>query len=433
MPPASVSRRERETTVVSVLTDVENMFRNAKLRASTQVAYKAFADTASKGSFFVLTVVAARQLTQRSFGVLALGTTIGWMLSIAADFGVQMHLARAVAQVPAAAGALLRRWWRVRVLATSASLLVLAGGLIALGVDRETAVPLLAFAAAYACTGLVEFLHYFYRGLSRSDLESTLTLGQRTMTLVLGLGVLLWRPDVTWFAVAMLASAIVTLVRSARIATRLAAGNGTSAGNGADAPPASNASFRPVLPIGVGIVLSALYFRVDVLLVQYWAGSEAVAGYNAVFRVIDALRLFPAAVLAVALPALCRADSLDRITRLAGALTASAAIVAALLFTTADRIVPALFGAAYSTATDAFRVLALSFPLLSLNYALTHQLIGWNQERAYAIVCALALVANLALNAWLIPAWSIEGAAWATLGTELCVTGGCAVALWTRT
>ena len=52
----------------------------------------------------------------------------------------------------------------------------------------------------------------------------------------------------------------------------------------------------------------------------------------------------------------------------------------------------------------AFRILLLSFPLLSLNYALTHQLVGWDGQRAYAGLCALALVVNVAVNARLIPA-----------------------------
>src|SRR5213079_1858632 len=51
---------------------------------------------------------------------------------------------------------------------------------------------------------------------------------------------------------------------------------------------------RDVWPIGAGIVLSALYFRIDVFLVQLWSGTEAVAMYNAVFRLVEALRLFPA-------------------------------------------------------------------------------------------------------------------------------------------
>jgi O-antigen/teichoic acid export membrane protein len=68
----------------------------------------------------------------------------------------------------------------------------------------------------------------------------------------------------------------------------------------------------------------------------------------------------------------------------------------------------------------------LSFPLMSLNYVLTHQLIGWHRQRAYLIVCALALVLNVTLNIWLVPADGIEGAAWATLWTEVLLTAGCA-------
>ena len=33
--------------------------------------------------------------------------------------------------------------------------------------------------------------------------------------------------------------------------------------------------------------MSALYFRVDVFLVQLWSGTEAVGLYNAVFRLVE--------------------------------------------------------------------------------------------------------------------------------------------------
>jgi len=78
----------------------------------------------------------------------------------------------------------------------------------------------------------------------------------------------------------------------------------------------------------------------------------------------------------------------------------------------------------------AFRILLLSFPLLSLNYALTHQLVGWDGQRAYLAICAIALAVNVGINARLIPLWSIDGAAWATFLTEVVITAGCCVALW---
>ena len=47
---------------------------------------------------------------------------------------------------------------------------------------RGYAVPALLFALVYIVSGLIEFLHYFYRGLGRSDVESSLTLWQRSTT-----------------------------------------------------------------------------------------------------------------------------------------------------------------------------------------------------------------------------------------------------------
>jgi O-antigen/teichoic acid export membrane protein len=166
-----------------------------------------------------------------------------------------------------------------------------------------------------------------------------------------------------------------------------------------------------------------------VFLVGIWRGTEAVALYNAVFRLVDALRLFPAAVLAVALPALVGAATNRPLVQVSVVVTGFATAVAVVLWASAGWLVPFLYGAAYAGAVPAFRILVMAFPLMSLNYALTHQLIGWNGHRAYAGVCLAALVFNVALNARLIPAMSIEGAAWTTLWTEALLTVGCAAAL----
>jgi len=101
-----------------------------------------------------------------------------------------------------------------------------------------------------------------------------------------------------------------------------------------------------------------------------------------------------------------------------------------VLWFVADPLVPLVYGERYADAVPAFQVLVASFPLMSLNYALTHQLIGWNGHRAYAAVCAIALVFNVALNWRLIPTMSIDGAAWSTFWTEALLTVGCVGALW---
>jgi len=74
-------------------------------------------------------------------------------------------------------------------------------------------------------------------------------------------------------------------------------------------------------------------------------------------------------------------------------------------------------------------VLLVAAPLFFLNYALTHQLIGWDRQKVYAGVSAAALVANLTLDVALVPRFGLVGAAWATVATEVVVTAGCVAAL----
>jgi O-antigen/teichoic acid export membrane protein len=196
-----------------------------------------------------------------------------------------------------------------------------------------------------------------------------------------------------------------------------------------DRPVIRRELIQSVLPIGAGIVLSALYFRIDVLLIERWLGLGAVATYNAVFRLVEALRLFPAAVLAVTLPILCRAGTLRPLVRVASGVTAGALVATFALWIAAPWLVPFLYGAAYADGVTAFRILLLSFPFMSLNYALTHQLIGWHGHRAYAVICGTALIVNVALNAWAILRFGLSGAAWITLATEAVVFIGSATAL----
>lgn len=386
------------------------------------VAYRAFSDVAGKGAFFVVTVLAARLLSEQGFGIFSLGTTIGWMAAVVADFGIALHVAREVARRKDHARRILGFWLRIRIATSVAMLMVATIGLTLRGAD-DNGTALWLFVLVYVVSGLIEFLYYFYRGLSRSDLESTMTLWHRFGMLVLAATALAWLPDVTMLALAMLVPGLVTLAISLRLAFSLSRGE-RSAG---ELPPQS--FLTDVMPIGLGIVLSALYFRIDVFLIELWKGIEAVAAYNAVFRLVEALRLFPAAVLAVMLPALCRASNMKPLSMVALAVTGFAVAVSAILWALAGRIVPLVYGQPYAAAAPAFRILLLSFPLMSLNYALTHQLVGWNGQRAYAWIAGAALVFNVALNARLIPAMSIDGAAWSTLLTEALLTIGCIAAL----
>ena len=393
------------------------------MRSSRLILLKVSSDIAGKLAVLGVLALAARALTTEAFAWLALASTLGWMLSVATDFGLQLHLARAVARAPERAGDAL---WPLLLRRTQ----LLGAGLVVAAVvafawlPPHNAAPFACVAISYLLSSLVEFLNYAYRGLNRTDLESTINFGQRAATLALAwLFLRIW-PSFSSIAIAMvlppLVAGMISLAKLAQIAPL-----------DEHAPAAEPAGdlFRSVAPIGAGIVLSALYFRADVFLLQHWSGAEAVARYGAVFRLVDAMRLVPAAILAVVLPVMFRGRNTAFLQKLSAGLLAFGLVTSVALYAAAPIVVPLAFGAAYAPATPLFRILLVAFPLLALNYGLTSQLIGWNRQRAFALINGGAFVANIAMNMYLIPRLAAAGAAWATVATEGLLTVACVFVL----
>jgi O-antigen/teichoic acid export membrane protein len=393
------------------------------------IVFKAAAEILSKAVTLVVTVAAARLLPAADFGVLAIAMTTGWILSVASDAGLPLFLAKRMAGLTGAAKpisfAAITSVMRVR--------MALGGVAVAAGLMiGSTLVPTPLLAAfvliviALLLNAVVETLSHAYRGLGRINIESGLVVAQRAVTGIVALAALLWRPSLPSLALALTIPPALALFASLWIARGLAPANATGT---AEISLSPGRFMREAAPIGVGILLSAVYFRCDIYFLQFWSGLETVGVYNAAFRIVEALRLFPAAVLAVAFPALCNAADGRPLKRLIVLVGVGGTIAAMAVYAVAPILLHTLYGVRFVDAAPALRILALALPLFFVNYALTHQVIAWDGQRAYLAITAIALVANLVSNTMLIPTGGMVGAATATLMTELTVAAGCAVAL----
>lgn len=394
-------------------------------RLSILIGYKAASEVTAKLSMFAIVVVAARRLEPEAFGLFALAATFGWLLGVVSDLGLQLHVAREVAREPGSAAQIVVQAARLR--ATLAALAALAAVPVATALGGSERWPFWTLVASYLVSSLVEFLNHAYRGLMRSDLESSLNLVQRAATLGLAVLMLPWRPSLASLATAFAVPAVATLAGSLAVAWRLGVLGPGPAGTRTHLVVRRLAG--EAAPIGAGLVLSALYWRIDLFLVERWVGIEAAAGYNAAFRLVEALRLMPAAVLAVVFPLFCRTRSLRPAAVVASALLGGGLVVAGLAWIASPWLVHLFYGDRYLPAVPVLRVLVVAVPLCFSNYALTHQVLGWDAQRRYAVVCAAALAANVAVNAALLPVVGAVGAAWATVVTELVVTAGCLTSL----
>jgi O-antigen/teichoic acid export membrane protein len=398
---------------------------------SARILIKGAADAGGKAVTLILTIVAARRLNADPFAVMAYAMATGWLLGVATDAGLSMFLARSAARdqrsSPHAVGS---RRLLFDVVTLRAGLAFVAATIAVFVAPRMVPahwiLQFIVLVLAQLAGAIVETISHYFRGIQRSEIESMIHAAHRLTTLVWGLIVLMIWGRLDYLAIAMLVPPLVAIVVSMVIAARLSSDD---AGAAAVTVLTAPRFLREVVPLGAGVLISALYFRCDVYFIQQWHGLQPVGGYNAAFRLVDALRLLPAAVLAVTFPMLVTASDTQIVRRMGAALTSVGALLAVVGFAFGSTIIPLVYGDTYAYAAPAFSILALALPLFFLNYALTHQVIGWDGQFAYLAIATLALIANVAANVMLVPSQGIAGAAIATVLTEVVVTAGCVYTL----
>jgi O-antigen/teichoic acid export membrane protein len=384
------------------------------------IVAKVGADVVSKSVTLLITVVAARVLPATEFGVLALAMTTGWLLGVASDAGLPLFVAKVVARhrglTPLARRALAHR------AGLAVAALAAAAGLGAVLMPTAYLPAFVVIAAAQILGAWFETVAHVFRGMNRTDIESALTIAYRGATAVLAVAALL-----SFASLLPLAFALAVPVAAALpVAWALAA---SSSSTGAAAASEASVRLRDFAPVGLGILCSALYFRVGLYFLEHWHGVEAVGEYNAAFRIVEAARLLPAAALAVQFAVLCRAVDLRPLRLLTAALAVPGLVAGGVVYAAAAALLTVLYGERFAAAAPALQLLGVALPLFFINYALTHQVIAWDGYVPYLATAATALAASIVSNALLIPRGGMEAAAAATIITELVVTIGCVVAL----
>ena len=310
--------------------------RDAPWRA--RIVFKALADAGGKAVTLVITVVAARRLNADPFGVLAFAMATGWLLGVATDAGLSMYLARETARpvrrATAAAVLLEIIGLRAGLAFVAATMAVLVTPYL---VPPHWRMQFVLIVLAQLSGAVIETIAHYFRGLERSEIESAIHAAYRLTTLVLALVVLWW-----WRRLDYLGDrdadprrdrdASCRCVIAMRLSIRLKpdTARGTRGERVVTAFRRIDAAmfFRDIFPLGAAVLISALYFRIDVYFIEQWHGFQPVGGYNAVFRLVEAMRLLPAAVMAVTFPLLVQRDRHAARARIGGALAIAGVVLA---------------------------------------------------------------------------------------------------------
>jgi O-antigen/teichoic acid export membrane protein len=197
--------------------------------------------------------------------------------------------------------------------------------------------------------------------------------------------------------------------------------------------------FQEALPLGISSVMVTVYFYIDTILLRPMKGEAAVGYYNAAYRILVFTIMVPVLFNQVIFPVFsgCFADlkghfdRLSRIFRRAVLYMGITGIPAALvLFFFSEPLIVLICGDSFLPSARCLVILSLAMVAIFLTYPHTSILVSSGRQILFAWIAGLSGLFNVILNLILIPKYSIEGAAWATVITEVVVLLAALYCVW---
>lgn len=179
---------------------------------------------------------------------------------------------------------------------------------------------------------------------------------------------------------------------------------------------------KVAFPFAVGALLTNLYFRADVPILDHFKGTTEVGWYQFAYKPFEALQFIPLAIQAVVYPLLgvyyreggprlvLTYERFFKVLVVLGwPLTVGTFVLA--------QPVGRLFRL-YPESVPALRILALAIVFLFANSAFTAMLYAIDRQNLFAWTTGIAVVVNIGLNLILIPIYGYLAAATTTVITE---------------
>ncbi len=186
------------------------------------------------------------------------------------------------------------------------------------------------------------------------------------------------------------------------------------------------------IPLSIGLAMMTLLSKVDVLMLGKLDHFDSVGLYSVAYKFADVLSyavlavVTPVATLLVAAWPLLTDDFRGRVRSSAVTIGLLTCLGVVGMWASGDEIVSFLYGDRFGVCADAVRMLLVGAVFAALSHLILVALVSAKRQRAYPWVACSALALNVGLNVYLIPRFSFNGSAGATVITEIVMF----VAMW---
>jgi O-antigen/teichoic acid export membrane protein len=349
----------------------------------------------------VLVIFIARSIGAVDFGKLGFAQSFTALLMVFASIGLGQVTIRELARHKE-----LTPKYLGNILAIKLILAVVTFALIALIInlmhypsDTTTVVYLIGISALLG--SFSGFLRGIFRAFERMEYEAFLNIAKSMVTIGTGIAVLFLGYGLIAIALVYLFSAFVDLLATLVVTAKKFA--------------------KPKLELFIGLI----YMQIDIVMLSVMKGDAVVGWYRAATALIYSLVVIPDIVGFAIFPVMSKfyvsskealKTTLQRSAKYLFILGLPIAVGTSLL---SDRIILLLYGAEFTPAIIAMQILALYLPLRFINHATGYTLSSIDKQPLRLLSAVIAAAMNIFLNLFLIPKFSLVGAAIATAITEV--------------
>ena len=370
----------------------------------------------------LVTVIAtARHLNDAGFGRFQTVVTYVALVSVLIDLGFNTLYTREAAREPEQLGRFLRNVLSTRVLFSVLGLVVLAGAL-AIPHLEDLLLPAFAVMLLSAYANVLRSTFYATGRLGYEAvavvLESILLLGLVLLGISLHLGIayFLWAYAIQYLFSCAYFATVIHLTRMARFGWEFDV-------------PLFREWFWKALPFALTFVLTTIYFKIDVPILQVFRPFTEVGWYSLAYKPIEAILFLPSTIFNVVFPVLSIYFHREP-ARLPRAINQFYRALLGLGWPITIGVVLLTTGIAdlfrlYPQSVPALQVLGGGIFLMFVTNAFIGALNAMDRQVLFTWAAFISLVVNVGLNLILIPPFGYLGSAWATNLTEIALLGVC--------
>ena len=371
---------------------------------------------------FFFTVFVAKYLGAEKYGQLAFALSIATLFAVLVDFGLGILTIREVARDKALANKYLSSIFTLRVL-LSVVFLILMFFVGLLSGKGSLVVCLVVLTSLYMVFNhLMQACNAIFRAFERMKYEA---IGKCIFSLILfggGLAIIWKEFDLIFFgwvyAIAMLIAMLYSLLVVRKYFTKIRF--------------SFDIGFWKYLikeswPFALSLIFISVYYFMDTVMLGFMGQDREVGWYNAGYKIVFFVLLFSNVLASVIFPVISKLykESLDRLkifltnfSKLMVLFAVPLGIGGVLL---GPRILNLIFGEEYMGGALAFQILLWSASIIYISIVYGNSLQACDRQRIYVKGVGIGALVNVILNLILIPLYSLNGAAVATVLAELAV------------